>query len=230
MMTVTATLDRAVAAPVSVILSVDPGGSPSEPVRRQDYIVSLDRVLTIAPGSTSSEATVTITAVDNDADGATHKRVRVDAAVTTDNADSAGFREFLIRDDEDPPAAAVMLTPGRIDENGGVSIVTAMLEHPARGPVELRVEVGLPPGEQGADLGDYVLGPNDILTIAQGSIASTGTVTITAVDNDERSAPARERVLYVRGYRQSGVTSALTTPWQALEIVDDEGATPEQVR
>ena len=228
-MTVTATLDRPAAAPVSVTVSVDPAGSPSEPASRRDYVVGLNRVLTFAPGSTSSRETVTITAVDNDADGATHKRVRIDGVVTTDNADSAGFREFLIRDDEDPPPAAVVLTPRSIDENGGISIVTAILEYPARGPVEFRVQVGLPPEGQGADLEDYVLGPGDILTIAQGSVASTGSVTIAAVDDDERNASA-ERVLYVRGYRQAGVTSALTTPWQELTIVDDEDALQEQVR
>ena len=228
-MTVTARLDRPASAPVSVTVAVDPAGSPSEPASRRDYTVSPNRVLTFAPGSTSSTGRITITAVDNDADGATHKRVRVAGVATTDNADSAGFREFLIRDDEDPPAAALVLTPGRIEENGGVSIVAATLEHPARGPVEFRVQVRLPPAGQGAGPDDYVLGPDDVLTIAQGSVASTGRVTIAAVDDDERNASV-ERVLYVRGYRQAGVTSALTTPWRALTIVDDEEAPPEQVR
>ena len=229
-MTVTGTLDRPAAATVSVTVSVDPVGSPSEPASRRDYVVSPNRVLTFAPGSISSTGPITITAVDNDADGATHKRVRVDGVVTTNNADSTGFREFLIRDDEDPPAAALVLTPGRIGENGGVSIVTARLEHPARGPVELRVQVGLPPAGPGAGPDDYVLGPDSILTIAQGSVASTGSVTIAAVDDDERNAAAPEKVLYVRGYRQAGVTSGLTTPWQELTIVDDEDAPPERVR
>ncbi len=62
----------------------------------------------------------------------------------------------------------------------------------------------------------------DILTIAPGSVASTGSVTIAALDDGERNTPALDKVLYVRGYRQAGVTSGLTTPWRELVIVDDE--------
>ena len=97
-LTVTARLDRA--ATVAVTVSVAPAGGPSEPAAREDYVVSADRVLTFPSGSTASTGAVTITAVDNDADGVTHKRVRVGGVVTTGNADFAGFRELLIRDDE----------------------------------------------------------------------------------------------------------------------------------
>ena len=225
-LTVTARLDRAAAATVAVTISVAPAGSPSEPAAREDYVVSANRVLTFPSGSTASTGAVTITAVDNDADGATHKRVRVDGVVTIGNADVAGFRELLIRDDEDPPAATVVLTPPAIDENGGVSAVTVMLEHPARGPVTFLVQVSLPPAGQGADSRDYVLSRNQRLTIARGSTSSTGRVTITAVDDDEHQPAAPGKLLYVRGYREDGVTSALVTPWRNLEIADDERAPP----
>ena len=225
-LTVTARLDRAATATVAVTLTVAPAGDPSEPAAREDYVVSADRVLTFPPGSTASTGAVTITAVDDDADGATHKRVRVGGVVTTGNADFAGFRELLIRDDEDPPAATMVLTPPAIDENGGVSTVTAMLDHPARGPVRLLVQVALPPAGQSADARGYVLSRNRRLTIAQGSTSSTGRVTITAVDDDDHQPPAPGKLLYVRGYREDGVTSALVTPWRKLEIVDDERATP----
>ena len=224
--TVTATLDRAAETTVSMTITVEPAGSPSEPVTEEDYVVSANRVLTFTPGSTSSRGTVTVTAVDNAADGATHKRVRVGGRATTSNAGFAGFREFLIRDDEDPPGARVVLTPPSIAENGGVSTVTAALEHPARGPVELLVQVRSSAAGDDAAAAGYTLSPNKLLTIAQGSTSSAGTVTITAMDNDDDAPPGARRTLHVRGYRQAGVTSALVTPWQALQIVDDERATP----
>ena len=116
-----------------------------------------------------------------------------------------------------------MLTPARINENGGVGTVTAMIEHPARGPVAFQVQIGLLPAGRGAGRADYRLSRNRLLTIARGSTSSTGTVTITAVDDDDYGPPEARKILHVRGYRHEGVTSALVTPWQELEIVDDEG-------
>lgn len=98
--------------------------------------------------------------------------------------------------------------------------MTAVLEHPARGPVEFLVQVS--PSSAGNDAAaGYTLSPNRLLRIAQGSTSSTGTVTITARDDDDDTSPGARETLHVRGYRQAGTTSALATPWRALEIVVD---------
>ena len=225
-MTVTAELDQASTSIVSVTISVASAGQPSEPVDADDYTVSANRVLTFAANSTASTGAVTITAVDNDTDERTFKRLRVTAVVTTGNAQFAGFREFLIRDDEEAPTTTVSLTPVEIEEaGGGVCTVTATLSHPSEyGDVVYEVHVGFLPAGQGADAGDVTVSANRTLRIAEGSTTSTGLVTITAVDNDVDD-PEPKKILGVRVLRQEGVATYVTA-WQLLEIIDDEDPPP----
>ena len=226
-MTITATMDKASSTTVSVTISVQTNVQALEPSDNDDFTLSTNTILTFAPQSTSSTGLVTITAVDDNADSRPHKRLRVNAQVTTNNAQFGGFREFLILDDEESPVTTVTLTPSIIEENGGICTVTAELSHPSeRGPVEYQVQVGLLPAGEGADSSDYTLSTNLLLTIPQGSTANTGLVTITAVDNDEDD-PEPKKLLYVRVLRQSGVATYVTS-WTPLEILDDEDPPPPE--
>ncbi len=226
-MTITATMDKASSTAVSVTISVQTNVQALEPSDNGDFTLSTNTILTFAPQSTSSTGLVTITAVDDNADSRPHKRLRVNAQVTTNNAQLGGVREFLILDDEESPVTTATLTPSIIEENGGICTVTAELSHPSeRGPVEYQVQVGLLPEGEGADSSDYTLSTNLLLTIPQGSTASTGLVTITAVDNDEDD-PEPKKLLYVRVLRQSGVATYVTS-WTPLEILDDEDPPPPE--
>ena len=90
-----------------------------------------------------------------------------------------------ITDDDNAPDLILILTPDTIDENGGESAVTASLSHPSSAATTVTVSVT---PNSPADTDDYVLSENRELTIAAGDTASTGAVTITAVDNGDVEA------------------------------------------
>ena len=79
--------------------------------------------------------------------------------------------------EEDPPVATLVLTPTTIDESGSTntSTVTATLDKAADEDVTISVSPAVD--------GEFTLSPNSDLTISAGSKTGTGTVTITAVDN-----------------------------------------------
>ena len=72
------------------------------------------------------------------------------------------------------------LSPTSISENVGTASVTAFLSSPS--PQAVTVVVSASPVSP-AVAGDFAISSNKILTIAPGSTSSTGTVTITGVDN-----------------------------------------------
>ena len=69
--------------------------------------------------------------------------------------------------------------------------------------------------------GDFALSANQVLTITAGQTSSTGTVTISAEDNDI-DAPAKE--LTVSAAVTSGPTGLAAPASQTLTITDDETA------
>ena len=83
------------------------------------------------------------------------------------------------------PAATLVLTPASISENGGVSTVTATLDPTSTSETTLEVSAA---AVSPAVSGDFTLSSNTELTIAAGDATSTGTVTITAVNNDVDAA------------------------------------------
>ena len=76
--------------------------------------------------------------------------------------------------------AALVLTPETIAENGGVSTVTATLSGASDAVTALTVSVT---PVSPATAADFTLSADPVLTIAASQTTSTGTVTITAVDN-----------------------------------------------
>ena len=78
------------------------------------------------------------------------------------------------------PQVSMSPSPRTISENGGVSTVTAWLGYSTdyNVTVTVRVETG-----DTSSSDDFVLSDNRTLTIAADSRWSTGTVTVTAVDN-----------------------------------------------
>ena len=102
--------------------------SAVSPAVSRDFRLSANRTLTIASNSTSSSGTVIITANNNMVD-APDKTVTVSGSVATGTAAAPSNVPLTITDDEDTPKVTLVLTPASIGENGGVSTVTARLNH-----------------------------------------------------------------------------------------------------
>ncbi len=125
------------------------------------------------------------------------------------------------------PAVNMSPSPGTIAENGGVSTVSAWLGYAVDHDVTVTVRVQT--GDRSSSE-DYTLSENRTLTIASGSKQSTGTVTVTAVDNPvdgpdlkpiwvhgsvsglEGVTEASARTLYIEDDDTTGVTLVLTPP------------------
>ncbi len=208
---VTARLDRASSAATTLTVTA----APEAPATASDYTLGGNRVLTIAAGETASEEEVTITAVDNDAD-APDRRVLVGAAV----ASAQGIANppdvaLTIEDDDDAPTVTLVLTPAAIGEAGGTAAVTARLDHPSS--EDTTVTVTLAPVSP-ATASDFAASANLELRIAAGETASTGTVTVTAVDND---AYGERKKVTVSGAATNG--QGIAGPRDvALTIEDDD--------
>ena len=171
--TVTVTLSHASSQTATLTVRAGPGRNTVA----EDFILSDNTTLTLDAGDTTSTGTVTISAVNNDIDNP-NKKVQVGVGGQSTDI-FANFpihlQDLTIVDDEEAPTVTLQLSPGVIDENGGVSTVTATLSHPSSVDTEVTVsEIE----------GVFTLSDNRTLTIAAGDTDSTGTVTITAVDND----------------------------------------------
>ena len=200
--TVTATLSGKSSAAVTVTVSV-PNGAP--------VTLSNNAILSIAAGATTSTGTVTITAVDNDVDAA-NASVVVSGAASGGGVTNPDNQTLAITDDEGTPTVTLVLDPTTINESGddNASTVTATLSGESSAAVT--VEVSVP------NNAPVTLSANKTLTIAAGSKASTGVVTITAVDND---VDAPNKSVTVSATASGGGVSDPTD--QTLTITDDEG-------
>ena len=142
---------------------------------------------TFTAANWNNPRTVTVTGVNDDTDNAADKRTTaithtVDAEDTDYEDEEAGDVDVEVTDDDGTPTATLTLTPTRIDESGAsnVSTVTANLSNPSGAAVTFTVAAAaVAPAADSA----FTLSVNKTLTIAKGATASTGEVTITAVDN-----------------------------------------------
>ena len=109
------------------------------------------------------------------------------------------------------------LSPSSIDEGSGVSTVTASLDSAAATPLTVTVSaVAVAP----AAPGDFTLSANQTLAIAAGDLASTGSVTISAVDNTS-DAPDKEVTVSAT---VAGATDVTGPSDVTLMITDDDEA------
>ena len=181
--TVTATLEHLSSQPTTVTVQAE----------ADFYTVGSDAVIVIAAGETANAMDVaTVAAVDDDVHQGSGGRVAT-VTGTAANAQAAANSETVavtgaaltLTDDEAPPTVALVLSPASIDEDGGVSTVTATLS--VKSSEAVTVTVGAAAGMDAVS-GDFALSPAKTLTIASGTTTSTGTVTVTAVDNPISSA------------------------------------------
>ena len=98
------------------------------------------------------------------------------------------------------PSVTLVLTPDSISESGGSSTVTATVEQASADPFTVTVST-VPP----AGTGDFMLSTNKVLTFAANATVSTGTVTITAVDNKVHTpVDTPDKTVKVSGELSSG--------------------------
>ena len=210
--TVTAQLDH----PASVATTVTVTATPQPPALAADF-TQTGSTLTIAPGTRSSIGVVRIGAVNNRLD-APDRTLTVSAdAVSAREVSGPAPRTLTIADDEPTPTVALLLTESHLGENGGLTTVTARLDHPTIAATVVTVAAGAVPPALAADFG---LSANRALTIAARHTTSTGIVEISTVDNDVDAPDKRVQV----SATVTGGNGAQAPRTRTLTILDDEGA------
>ena len=214
LVTVTAALDEA-ARPDAVAVAVTVAGDTA--LEDDDYTGVPPFTVTIEAGATNGTATFTLAPIVDDVDEP-DRTVRVSGPTTVSGLTvlPAGGLEVTLADDDATPEVTLVLNPASISEDGGSGEVTATLDHPSSEATTITVSAA-PVPSSGADADDFTQS-GATLTIAEGSTASTGTVTIAAHGNNV-DHPNREVAV-------SGVADndfAIVQPSaQTLTITDNE--------
>ena len=177
------------------------------------YTVGTDATITIAAGQTSNSTdTVTITAVDNTID-APDKTVTVTA--TASGRGNVSGAPLTITDDEDAPTVTLSLSSSPISENGGTTTVTATLNHASSASTSVTVSTSPGANTKSSDFTQS----GTTLTIAAGATTSSGTVTISAVDNN-KDEEKKEVTVSATAQNSQGVAKNLFK--KMLTITDDD--------
>ena len=180
----TATVKATLSHPSSEQTTVTVMADPVSPALVADFTLA-GSVLVIPAGAQETNGVATLTALDNGTD-APDKEVTISATAENGKRPApslAGEPESLtltIEDDEPPPAVTLHLSQGTIGEDGGTATVTATLSHPSSEATAVQVSVH---AESPATAADVTLIGSQ-LTVPAGLEASTGTVLVSANDND----------------------------------------------
>ena len=211
--TVTATLDRPSGAQTVVTVAA----TPVTPAEATDFTLSSGVTLTFAPYTQASTGPVTLTAVDNLVD-APDKELTVSATVANELGVTAPAPVTVTVLDEDLPPTPTLILSGdtiresddaaTMDVNEHQTTVTVELNHPSSDVTT----VTLSPSEY------FTMSDGGVLTVEAGETASTGTVTVTAVDN-RTDAPDRVVTLTAAAANGHGVEQPDTVE---LTIEDEE--------
>ena len=209
--TVTATLSRVSSAAVTVTVS-----ATGVTAAAGDFSLSSADTLTIASGSTTSSGAVTVTA-EGDTTDEPNETVSVSGTATGGNgvANPDGVT-LTIADDDVLPTVTLALSSSSISEGSGVTTVTAALSGESSEAVTVTVSASPGSGT------DFTLSTANTLTIAAGSTASTGAVTLTALNNDVEES---DKTVTVSGAASggNGVSAPAGLP---LTITDNDGSLP----
>ncbi len=181
---------------------------------------SITYTLTRDDGDTSEtlgESLSGLTITDTNVTAGTTYTYQIAAVVQGGEASRSAQVSVVVPTPVMMPSVTLLLTPGSISENGGVSTVTASLDRESSAVTT--VTVSAMPVDPAVS-GDFVLSTNWILTIAADQTDSTGTVTVRAVNNTV-DAPNKTVTVSATADNTQGVTppAALT-----LAITDDDAA------
>ncbi len=205
--TVTATASPASAQAFTVTVSAN----AVSPAVSGDFTLT-GTTLSFAANATASTGSVTITAVDNQIDAA-DKTVTVSGTVSLSDAQAPADAALTITDDERAPEVSLVLMPGSISENGGMGTVTAIAWPASSEPFEVMVSAqAVAPTVPG----DFRQTGN-MLSFAANATESTGSVTVSAVDN---RIHAPDKIVMVYGAVSRPGIADPEEPM--LTIMDDE--------
>ena len=171
--TVTAVASGPLSAEATIMVSASPAHSDT---RTDDYVLSANTVLTIPSGGTRSTGTVTIATADDQFSGGSRRRVVTVSGTVTGGGGVANpvDQQLVVLEDDQLIPVAVIATPATIAE-GSVSTITL---RSLGGALPAAVNVTI---RESSD--EVELSANTVLMIAEGETGSTGTVTLTAVED-----------------------------------------------
>ena len=155
---------------------------------------------------------MTVTAANNAVD-APDRTVTVSGTASGGGVAAPADRTLTITDDEGVPTVSLVLSKTTIGEDGGASTVTAELSHASSATVTVEVSAAAVLPAVAADFTQA----GTTLTIAPGATESTGTVTVTAVNN---AVDAPDKTLTLAGTASGGGVSAPAD--RTLTITDDD--------
>ena len=209
---ITATITSATRFAAAQDVTVTVGKTGDSAVAGTDYDEVADLTITLPVGAASAHVDVRLTPKqDTLAEGDETISIEGELSGVTVTPTS-----LTLTDDESTPTATLVLTPASIDESGGdnESTVTATLSGASSQAVTLTV-AATPVNP--AVAADYALS-GTTLTIAAGRTASTGAVTVTAVDNDV-DAPDKTVTVSATATGGNGVADPAN---RTLTIEDDD--------
>ena len=171
--------------------------TPDADTRTDDYVLSANTELTIPAGETRSS-------------GSRRRMATVSGTVTGGGVANPADQTLTILEDDRSLLVHLSATPGTIAE-GESSAITLRSAQPA--PADLTVSV-----EQMTPTDAVRLSSQPVLMIAKGETASTGVVTLTAVDDADTS----NEVVRLRGTPSTDTPFARVTSLAEVYIFDDD--------
>ncbi len=222
---VTANLSGASSAETVITIATD----PQAPALTEDYEVSSNRVLRIAPEVTTSTGVVTITAVDNAID-APDKRITVRGDATNVNDVMSPAEETLIiLDDDEVGGITLTVSPSRVNEADEEDIqVTATLDGARSVPTQVMLTVEGGTAEEGTD---YAAVPPVALTIGAGATIGTERFPFRPIADGVHEP---DETVQVTGRSSLGAAAPATLtivdrdPVPRVELIVEPGTIPEE--
>ena len=211
-------------AAFTVALQTEPTAAVTVAVASQDPsegVAAPERLLfTLTPTTWNTAQPVTVTGQDDDVDDEEQPyAVRLTPSSSDPNYNTLAPEDVTVTttDDEPRPTVTLAVSSAAITEAGGVTTVTATLSGKSSEAVRLTVAAtAVAP----AEAGDFTLS-GTVLTIAAEATTSTGTVTLTGVDNAV-DAPNKE----VRVTATAAGGHGVAAPGALTVTLTDEDATP----
>ena len=179
-----------------------------------DYGTVEEFTITLPAGDESVSHDLTLTLNDDSVD-------ELDETITV-TGELAGVSvkgtSFSIEDNDATPTVTLVLTPASINESGATNASTVTATMDGKSSEAVTLTVSATPDEP-AVAGDFTLSDTTTLTIPADSQASTGVVTITAVDND---VDAANKTITVAASASGGNALVQAPGNQPLTITDDD--------
>ena len=215
---ITATLDGDTQFATDQTITITVGDSDKDTATEGsggDYNTVAEFNITLPAGDESVSHDLTLNLNNDTVDEADEETV----TVTGELADvTVKGTTFTIEDDDDTPTVTLVLTPASINESGSTNASTVKATMDGKSSEAVTLTVAAMPVSP-AVVGDLTVSDNKTLTIPANTQASTGVVTITAVDN---KVDAANKTITVAATATGGNALVQAPENQTLTITDDD--------